>query len=63
MALDVLVTIRVLAVARAAHVAAEGQPGALKVAPQAHVERDVAIVRVHVEAEVLALLVLHDELP
>jgi hypothetical protein len=52
-----------LAVRRAAQDPAEGQPRAQEVLPQADVEGDVAVVRVHVQPQVLALCVLPHTCP
>mmetsp|Transcript_9675 Transcript_9675/g.30006 ORF Transcript_9675/g.30006 Transcript_9675/m.30006 type:complete len:396 (-) Transcript_9675:2-1189(-) len=60
-ALDVLVGVGVLPVVRRAHEAAELQAGAGEVQPQADVEGHVGVVRVHVEPQILALAVAHDE--
>ena len=44
-----------VAVGGLAHLATEGEAGGGELAPEAHVERDVRVVRVHVEPEVLLL--------
>ena len=60
-AAHVLVSLVELAVLRHAAVAADGERRAGEVASQANVERDIGIVGVHVEAKVLAGLVLNHE--
>ena len=60
-ALGVVVARAGVPVARGALVAAELQPGPLEVQAEAGVEGHIAVVGVHVEAEVLADLVAHDE--
>merc|ERR1740121_2066294 len=60
-ALDVSVRHRVPPVVRRAHQAAELKTGAFEVQAQADIEGHVGVVRVHVEAEVLARTIPHDE--
>mmetsp|Transcript_4827 Transcript_4827/g.15938 ORF Transcript_4827/g.15938 Transcript_4827/m.15938 type:complete len:264 (-) Transcript_4827:389-1180(-) len=58
---SVRVPVGEVAVGRVAHVSTHREAGALKVATKAYVEGHVAVIRVHVEPEVLAGGVLDDE--